>query len=163
MEQTYTFTIQPSMLKPSGCGRLVAAPTEFTTPILFFPPSGRLSAARKLPRLSCRLNGTNLHFYHSTKHAKTFRLRAAGSRPYEGPHHPPGYSLISGVSGDFHRPYERLCHSSPLVRRAGSVIILSKNTPPQSDWLTGPFLGGRDYHMEGIYVRRNENHTGIRR
>ena len=67
------------------------------------------------------------------------------------------------VAGDFHRPYERLCHSSPLVRRAGSIIILSKNTPPQSDWLTGPFLGGRDYHMEGIYVRRNENHTGIRR
>ena len=28
MEQTYTFTIQPSMLKPSGCGRLVAAPTK---------------------------------------------------------------------------------------------------------------------------------------
>ena len=65
------------------------------------------------------------------------------------------------VTGDFHRPYERLV---PFIAPTkGWFHFIKKNTPPQSDWLTGPFLGGRDYHMEGIYVRRNENHTGIRR
>ena len=78
-----------------------------------------------------------------------------------GGFHSSGYSLRRKVTGDFHRPYERLV---PFIApKGGFHYYFIKNTPPQSDWLTGPFLGGRDYHMEGIYVRRNENHTGIRR
>ena len=73
-----------------------------------------------------------------------------------GGFHSSGYSLRRKVTGDFHRPYEtqNVLHFT---------VLSKKHTPPQSDWLTGPYLGGRDYHMEGIYVRRNENHTGIRR
>ena len=44
--------------------------------------------------------------YHSMYRPETVRVRAIFIAPTKGGCHSTGYSLKSGVTGDFHRPYE---------------------------------------------------------
>ena len=55
--------------------------------------------------------------YHSTHRPETATFRAIFIAPTKGGFLPSGYSLKSGVAGDFRRPYERLRNCFLLPRK----------------------------------------------
>ena len=60
--------------------------------------------------------GAGEGLYHSTYRPKTARLRAIFIAPTEGGFHSTEYSLMSGVTGDFHRP-EKAIAMHPTARK----------------------------------------------
>ena len=56
----------------------------------------------------------------SVSHSLDSSLREGAGNGCEGVYHSSGYSLLSGVTGDFHRPYEWLVPF--LVKKAGGSV-----------------------------------------
>ena len=133
MEQTYTFTIQPSMLKPSGCGRLVAAPTKLRV-------FERLRSSGDTPSVSRSLDSSLREGagdgygsgYHSTGRPETATLRAIFIAPTKGGCHSTGCLRNRGGTGDFHRPYER---RFPFIGVLGKREGLYRSMEIVSKWV----------------------------
>ena len=61
--------------------------------------------------------------------------------PGRGLHHPSGYSLKSGVAGDFHRPYETLSIFTGYEQRSACEAGRFVKKPPGPGWGLGGGLG----------------------
>ena len=105
---------------------------------------------------------------HSLSHALAGVPAPSGREPGLGAYHSIGYSLKSGVTGDFHRPYETQKILGFTIQRAARSsdffhFTIHRGTLPQSRPLGVTAPSGREpgwgaYHSSGYL--RNRRVTG---